>query len=271
MDIIRVFEKFGLKEDHLKVYKANLEWGETTISNIAYKSRLPRTTVYQYLDDLIKVGLIKQILRDNKKNYVAADPEKLVSMLNDESLDIQKLIKITQKTMSQLKSIQNNRTDKPKVHYLEGEEGIKQAYEMTLEASSEVCIQCYSSNYEKVVKGDFLEDYFKKFFSSDIRSRELITDTESDEEWAKKWGSKKNLQMMVDISTVKNAIETDLMLFDDKVLFVSFNEKNPYALLIEDPDIFNAMKSMFELSWKEAIRSDKRIVRGEKVRTAYED
>jgi HTH-type transcriptional regulator, sugar sensing transcriptional regulator len=269
MDIKDVFAQLGLKEDHLKIYLASLEWGETTISNLAYKSKLPRTSIYPLLEELVDKGIITQILRERKKTYLPTDPEYLVTLLQKHKLDVENLIIKMKDSMTQLKSIQNNKPSKPKVHFLEGKDGIKQAYEMSLEAKTEVLVQCYTADYADVVSEEFFDEYFKKFFGSELKSRELITI--NDEPYAKKWSSKKNLQLLVDFTKIESSIETDLMLFDEKAVFVSFNKENPYALVIEDKSIFAAMKSLYELSWKQAAMDDPRVKRGEKVRVEYEN
>lgn len=270
MDISNVFSQLGLKEDHLKIYLANLEWGETTVSNLAYKAKLPRTSVYSYLEELIDLGLIKGVLRKGKRQYAPAEPEYLITLLQKQKVDVENLIIKMENSMTQLKSIQNNRDDKPKVHYLEGAEGIKQAYELSLKAKKEVLVQCYSGNYAEIVGEEFFDDYFPKFFKLDVKSREMIGNSKADEDYAKKWGSKKNLQALVDTSNVSNEIETDVMIFDGKVIFVAYDLKNPYALVVEDKSIFDAMKSMYELAWSNAVKNDRRVKAGEKVRVEYE-
>ncbi|HVX92563.1 MAG TPA: helix-turn-helix domain-containing protein [Candidatus Dojkabacteria bacterium] len=266
MDIINVFTSLGLKEDHLKIYKASLEWGETTISNLAYKSKVPRTTVYEQLDDLIKLGIIKQSLREGKKLYFPENPEFLMALLDRKQNELQELMSNFNSKISELKAMQNTNKNKPKIHFLEGADGIKQAYEMTFN-TKEVLVQCLAEDYGDVEE-KFFHDYFNRFFlESNVKSKEILAENE-DDDYLKKYGSGKNLQLRV---PVKGDLSTDFMVFDNTVIFVSFDTKNSYALVVEDPKVASCMRNLFNLAWESASRTDKRILRGEKVLTEYKD
>ncbi len=264
MDMLNVFIKLGFKEDHLKIYLASLEWGETTISNLAYKSKVPRTTIYELIDDLINIGLIKPTLRKNKKLYTPEQPEKLITLLKNKEIEINDLISNLNGEMTQLKAIQFKKENKPKVHLLEGKEGIMQAYEMTFNAK-EVLVQCFAQDYGDVPE-DFMDDYFERFFhQSDIKSKEILAEGE-DSDYIKTYGSGKNLQLRVPLPSETT---TDYIVFDNTVIFVSFDKKNSYALVIEDEKIAESSKVMFNLAWTTAGQIDKRVQRGEKVFTEY--
>jgi sugar-specific transcriptional regulator TrmB len=260
MDTVQVFQSLGLKEDHLKIYMASLEWGETTISNLAYKSKVPRTTVYELLEDLIKIGIIKQSLHKEKKMYFPVNPEFLMTLLSRKQEELQELMSGFNSKLSELKAMQNTNKNKPKIHFLEGAEGIMQAYEMSLN-TKEIFVQCLADNYGDV-PATFFDDYFERFFSkSTLRSKEILAESEEDS-YIKKYRSTKNLQLRVPVT---GELSTDFMVFDNTVIYVSFDKTNSYALVIEDEKVANSMKVQFNLAWKTASKIDKRVVAGEKV------
>ncbi|MBI2357143.1 hypothetical protein HYV12_03795 [Candidatus Dojkabacteria bacterium] len=264
MDILSVFKELELKEDHLKIYQASLEWGETTISNLSYKSKVPRTSVYELIDDLINIGLIKVTIKNENKLYSPADPEVLVDLLEKKSSEISNLISVANIKMKELKAIQNTKKNKPKIYLLEGTEGVKQAYEMTLH-TDEVLVQCLTDDYGDVSE-DFFHDYFDRFFlKSNVKSKEILGDYE-DDEYIKKYGSGKNLQLRV---PVEGETSTDFMVFEDKVIFVSFEKGGSYALVVQDSKVASCMRNLFNQAWETASRKDKRVLRGENVLVEY--
>lgn len=265
MDILDVFIELGLKEEHLKIYKASLEWGKTTISNLAYKSKVPRTSVYELIEDLIKLGLIKVSVDKGSKRYSPEDPDFVLKLLEKKSSEVTNLISVAKEKMKELKAVQNTSKSKPKIYLLEGAEGIMQAYEMTFEAK-EVLVQCLTDDYGDV-SDEFFKDYFDRFFKqSDVKSKEILGDYEDDDYL--RYSSKKNLQLRV---KVEDERATDFIVFDDKVVFVSFEKGASYALVVEDAKIVSAMRTLFNLAWEEAYRNDSRVKRGDKVRKEYED
>lgn len=265
MDILSVFKEFGLKEDHLKIYRASLEWGETTISNISYKSKVPRTSVYELIDELIKFGIIKVSLKNDSKLYSPADPELLIELLEKKNSDLTNLISVTKEKMKELKAIQNTKKSKPKIYLLEGAEGVKQAYEMTLQ-TDEVLVQCLTDDYGDVSE-EYMNEYFNRFFlKSNVKSKEILRDSE-DTEYIQKYGSKKNLQVRVPVT---GDTSTDFMVFEDKVIFVSFEKGASYALVVDDPKVASCMKNLFNLAWDSAVKKDVRVKSGGKIRSEYE-
>jgi len=141
MNLVKTFEQLNLREEHLAIYLANLERGESSISKLAVKSEVPRTTIYSLIEDLIGIGLITRTLKKGKTNYMAADPEVLAVLLENKQKEIAQSLNAVKDNLSELKSMQNKKSNKPKVEFLEGAEGIKQAYNMTFEAK-EILIQC---------------------------------------------------------------------------------------------------------------------------------
>lgn len=266
MDILDIFKEFGLKEDHLKIYEANLVWGTTTISNISYKSKVPRSSVYELITDLIDLDLIKVSIKEESKLYTASDPEIIKDLLEKKNSKINNLILDYEDKMKQLKAIQNNKKNKPKVYILEGVEGVKKAYDMTYEAK-EVLVQCLTDDYGDV-PASFFSEYFDKFFKeTNVKSKEILAEGE-DDNYINKYSSKKNLQLRIPVS---GDTSTDLMIYEDKVVFVSFEKGSTYSLVVEDAKVANAMKILYNLAWESAAKKDKRVQAGKEVLVNYEN
>jgi len=246
MNISETFYVLGLKPEHADIYLANLNWGETSITNIARKSGIPRTSIYSLLPELIESGLITQTVKQGSTLYKAADPEQLLDLLEQQKLRLDQSITQLSTTMDQLKALQKKATPKPSIQYLDGPEGIKKAYSMTLSAN-EIDIQCFSDNYMNIVSEEFFNNYFDEFHSSQIKSREILSNSDADKEYAKRRGNK--FHRMAHTDNVADS-ETDFWVYNHTVCFVSFNEKEPYALLIEDEDIAKCMKSIFQNAWE---------------------
>ena len=75
MKLINQLEKIGLNKKQAEVYLACLEIGFSTAQNIAQKTTIKRTTVYDILEHLIKQNLVTQTIKGKKRFYVAEDPE----------------------------------------------------------------------------------------------------------------------------------------------------------------------------------------------------
>lgn len=249
--LIKIFTQLGLEQEHAQLYIAGLAWGETSMTNLAEYAKIPRSSAYLLMKDLLKLGIFTKSVQRGQKNYIPCNPEYIKDLLAKKIFDLQKSIdKFSNNIMKELKAINNKAIKgKPKIMFLEGTEGIQQAYEMTFGAKDEVCIQCLTQTYGGVSEKWFY-NYFDRFFlESDIPSREILAPSE-DEWYTEKYSSKKNKQVRANIDYETN---TDFMVFDNTVIFVSFDEKNPYALVIEDREITKAMKNLFNQAWKNLV------------------
>lgn len=217
------------------------------MSNVAIKADIPRTSAYPFVQQLVDAGLIKKHLRSGKGKYQAESPDVLLVLLEKRKDEVNRSFQRLKAGMGELKALEKTQKDRPKIQFLEGAEGIKQAYNRTFEAK-EVLVQCLTDDYKDVVSGKFFDDYFKKFFNkTNIKSKEILT--LDDQKYIDKYGSKKNLQRMV---PTKGNVETDIMIYEGTVIFVSFNKERPYAIIIEDENLANSMRNMYELAWERA-------------------
>jgi sugar-specific transcriptional regulator TrmB len=126
----KALEKLGLNQKEASVYLALLELGQTSISRIAQKSGVKRTSVYDVLKSLKTKGLVGRTISKGKTYYFAEDPGVLKEALEEKFTTLEKV-------MPQLLSITNFLDQKPKIRFYEGKGGIRDIYEETLELKND--------------------------------------------------------------------------------------------------------------------------------------
>ena len=131
MEIRQILEQFGLNGRKADVYLAVLEMGSSTVIEIAKKAGIKRTTCYDILTDLIKEGLVSEIIKGKKRFFIGESPEKIQK-------DLQRKESLVSEILPQLKSIHNISGVKPKIRYFEGKEGLMEAYDDALKYSGEI-------------------------------------------------------------------------------------------------------------------------------------
>lgn len=118
MDKEKILVNFGLHEKEAKTYLALLELGSSTIKPLADKAVVKRTSIYNFIDRLLELGLITQIKIHNRMHYTAVSPERLLEMEKERLRNIQN-------TLPEFLSVFNSLTTKPKIQYFEGPEQMK--------------------------------------------------------------------------------------------------------------------------------------------------
>ena len=115
----------GLSENEAAIYLAALELGETTVSRLARKAEIKRTTAYLVIDSLKERGLISSLKKESASVFFAEDPRKLHEVLEERKQKIDKI-------MPQLLAFTNLIDKKPEIRYFDGNEGIKEVYRDSL-------------------------------------------------------------------------------------------------------------------------------------------
>lgn len=108
---------------------------------------------------------------------------------------------------------------------------------------------CLSTGYQAVI-GEWYDQVFEgKLFASEVKTREVVADTESNRNYGKKKDGIKNQARYL-----SDSAESDLILGDDFMAIISFNPSNPYAVVIGDPAIVTSARTWFEAIWVSAAR-----------------
>lgn len=83
MDEKQILEELGLSKGEAKVYLALLKLGPSNVSKITKITEQHRTTIYDFLEHLLKKGLVSYVIKNKTKYYKIADPDKLIEMLKE--------------------------------------------------------------------------------------------------------------------------------------------------------------------------------------------
>lgn len=127
-----------------------------------------------------------------------------------------------------------------------GSDAIKSIYRQTLTAKN-LDIVCLSENYAKVIGSFFDREYAPKLFNSRTVTREILPDTNTNREDAKKKDGVKNAVRF--LKTDKPS-ESDFMIYEETVILISYNPESPFAVVISDKDIVSNLKNQFEALWR---------------------
>lgn len=239
MEIKHFLAQFDLIGKKADVYLAILELGSGTVIEIAKKSEVKRTTVYDILLDLEKTGLIYQTTKESKRLFVAEDPEKLKKKLEEKE-------RILDEMLPQLRSFYNIKGIKPKIKFYEGKEGLRQVYSDTLNYGGEI-LAFASEDVVKVLGMDWANDYLAKRVKRGIRARIILPKTEIIERDFNPL-DQKQLRSSKLVSAKKYPLSIEINIYGhQKVALMSSREE--MGIIIEGKEIYNTLKLIFELLW----------------------
>ncbi|MBI5392230.1 hypothetical protein HZA96_00020 [Candidatus Woesearchaeota archaeon] len=242
-EILVKLQKFGLSEKEAKVYIACLELNDSTASEIALKSNLPRTLMYDILERLINLGIVSYTIKTNKKYFHAADPKELLRILYEKESAIKSILE-------PLRIIQKNKTNKrPEVNIYEGKEGMKTVMNDILLSGSKEFLAYGSSRSSFAIIPTFILDWHKRRVKKKIYQRVIYNNSKVSRDRIKEF--KDTLRQYADYRLMQIKLDSNIafMIYKNKAVLTAWTSE-PFAVMIENEEMANSQKKYFEELWK---------------------
>ncbi len=246
-------EFIGFSKKEVLVYLALLELGKGTVTEISRKAGINRPTGYHVLASLAVKELVRVSGKEPKQEYVAESPDQIEKLLVKKIKSDEEYICEARKIIPELKSM-HNVSDRPKVMFYEGREGLEKVYEDTLTSHEEILAYATYDDMQNVLPGYF-PDYFYRRAKKGISIRAIFPYTNAGIELSKDDEIQKRETAMIPAD--KYYFSPEINIYDNKVMIASWKEK--LGIIIESNEIADAMKKVFELAWAEAKRLDEQL------------
>jgi HTH-type transcriptional regulator, sugar sensing transcriptional regulator len=238
----------GFSDKEANVYISLLELGKGTVSHIARKAGINRTTGYDILDTLIRRNLVSISGKEPKQEYVAESPDRLEKFIERNIKKQQHNLEKAESLIPQLKSI-HNKKGRPRIKFYEGKEGLVQVYEDTLTATETIRAYATIDDMHNTLPGYFPQ-YYKRRADKGIKIRSIFPRTTQALERVRYNKHEARESALVPYDKYHFSPEIDI--YDNRVMIASWREQ--LGIIIESQEIADAMKKIFELSWAEAKR-----------------
>lgn len=239
MHIQKYIEQLGYRRNEVRVYLASLGLGEATISEIAEKAQLPRTSVQTIVGKLHRKNLLNFYLRRRRKYWVAENPEKLL-------IDFRAKEAALKEIMPQLHALHYDTGVKPTVRFFQGRAGIKQILDDIIETKHNM-LSLTSIEDAMQLLGDDFKDFIERRYVRMLRVQFLTNRSPETEELKKRDAEElRQTRFLSDDFKLKNAN----FIYADKVAIISLNKKMPVGIIVEDGDLAETMTMLFLGFWK---------------------
>lgn len=246
-DKLKNILKEVLTDLEIQVYLASLS-GSLTISELAKKADLNRSGTYRIVENLISKGLLIREITPTSQKIIAEHPKKVQQLIANQQRKLRRKELDWQDLLPEVLSEYNiEQTNKPRVQVFENQDGLENAYNLMLDECKNTKIQALSGDLELVLQVfdlDFWNNWNTKIFAKNNSAQMIVNDSRQAREFKSKNDSK-NFTTKI-IPNFK--LQTDINIFNDKVLIVSFKDK--MATLITSKFIANSYRILFETIWK---------------------
>jgi sugar-specific transcriptional regulator TrmB len=243
--------KLGLDSNETKIYLYLLKTGVQSVKQISEEIFINRTTVYRYLESLVKKGLAEWIISERGRKIQASPPENLSPLLYKKKSDIQELENNFPSFISNIKTLKPIQKLSTQVRYYTDEDGIEQIIWNTLSASKKT----YS--YAAFGRRNFINPAFEDKFEEEWARRglkDIVITNQTHLDYVTKqlvFSYKKNLDIRI-IPSSKFYISNDIIIYNNIIAIISLEKNNLVGVEIENTEIAKTQKSIFNIVWEVA-------------------
>lgn len=246
--------QFGLTNKQAKIYLSLLELGTSFVIDVSQKANINRSTTYVILEELVRKGLVSTSDEKSKRQYKTEPPERLIQLLEEQAKTATKTVNLARQFLPELKSIYSGIGVKPRVSFYEGVEGLMSVYEDTLTSPEPIRAYASIENMHTALP-DYFPSYYQRRAVRGISIRSIHPDTEEARERVQH--NKTEARDSALVPHQEYDFSPEINIYDNKIAFMSLREK--FGLIIESQELADAMKKIFELSWKEAKRLNTKL------------
>lgn len=200
----------GLSDGEARVYSALLKYGDLSATEIANKTGLGRTNIYEYAGLLEKRGLLRSYEHKKKMYYHANDPDNLHDIVQDQISTIKKKELILSEILPPLiKNYQEN-SGVPQTKVLIGDIGFKTFSDAVYLRGNSRELYVYVNDLDKYEPPQ--PKYISKINERRLKTYILMYKGESYEEFIRRDERMNRKTCKVDLN-----IDMDIVVYEDKV------------------------------------------------------
>jgi len=231
MEPKEILQKLGLTDNEARVYLALLELGPSLAGQISRKTGVHRRNIYDITERLIEKGLIGYIVKNNRRLFEAANPERLKEILKEKQRELEE-------ALPNLTLLYQKTKEKQETNFYKGIEGLKTIFqEQVTGKSKEILILGASSSAFEVLPFYF-KWYDKDRVKKKIKARIIAS----------------NKLPKIPLSEIrylpqKYSNPLAINIYGDKVAIILW-KKPPLTIVIKEQEIADSYRKYFELMWK---------------------
>lgn len=240
---VKMLTQIGLSEKQAVVYEALLNLGKATIGKLLPKIPYKRGNTYDILEELKEKALLSEIEERGKKVFIVEPPEQLKVLIEKKAQEMKQQEKSLQANFDQLASVYRLAMSKPGVRYYEGKDGIIKIYEELLNNSKPIDSIEEKGDLLKYIP-DYAPEFVKKRVNLKLFNRVISPDTNK----LNKTDPDKFIKAKL-IPADKFPFRMDVKISGGIVSLITFQKNNAVGVLIDNPEIADNFKILFNYLW----------------------
>jgi sugar-specific transcriptional regulator TrmB len=248
MNLMESLINLGLNEKEAKIYLALLQFEKATAYTIATRSGLKKPTAYVILNNLVAKGFALKIPYKENHYFIAKSPKECLALAKEKLYTVEE-------ALPELMAMRKKSDEKASVSYYEGLDGIKEMNRKIISVmkAKPVAERNFVAFYaHQKDTPSFLQKYWIELieeFDREKIKRRFITTKHPSIAWYLKKEMIRQAGLEVKALSEKDySSNISIEIYDNFVQIVS--HRYIQGILIENPDIADVTRQIFNLVWK---------------------
>lgn len=256
MDVKVRLQEFGLSEKQAEIYVLLIQKQELRIQEIVNATRIPRSSIYENLKVLEKLGLVEKVIEENFAKIRPYPLDSIRNSLQEKTLELQALMKdlgLLQKELLVSRALSNFPTE---VRYYKGKVGARQVLWNTFKASGKLCV------YSEWGRGAYVGmEFYRKFVAESKRrlvSERVITNSAERilDSIRTYTGSDISRSKAEDIRFLQESqitLRGEVFMYNNTYAHIFLKDKEITGFEIESKAFVETQSAIFDFFWQSAI------------------
>ena len=244
--LLTTLEHAGFDGISAEIYLILVQNGEMSVPNILEYTNLSRASVYEALSELLVHDFVEYRKEGRNAYYTPAHPNRLFGLIEEKKRNFALLEEEMKQTIQTLTGTYNLVISKPGLRFFEGRDGFKEALDDTLTSQEPIYTFVNLDDVEKYVD-DINKTYVSQRRAKGVEKRLLLLDTPGNREYIKKQGGSLSDTRFLPKEVVP--FKTGMQIYDGKISYFTLRKDNLIAVIIEDKDIYQMNRNLFEYLW----------------------
>ena len=245
MELDTLLADLGLSEKESEVYLALLQLGSSTVTPISAKAGVKRTSIYNFIDRLVSLGLVTKTAIRGRDHYSAVHPDRLLEIQNER-------LERLQRAMPEFLGLYNLIGRKPRMSYFEGPDEVQTIVREEIRCKREArYIWTGSSMMDMIGGAEHMTEIDKARMENNVwirvvrfKHKDILFPTSAH-------GEKFKRELRFAPPSVE--LTMGMGIYDTgKVGFFSSRQEN-FGILIESKELMELMDTFFTLLWERSI------------------
>ncbi len=232
-------QNFGLSKNEIEIYVSLIKAGVSTANRVSKITGIKRSTTYDNLSLLINKGLVSSVTKNDVTYFEAANPQKIIRLLEEKINKIKKII-------PGLQSLKETAKEKSGVTFFEGKKGVITVLSDILEENKDLCFYGSRKMAMKALT-NYPDDFITKRVEYKIKLKAVFAYEDKKDAVFKN----KKVKNLSETRYLENfdKISSNVFIYSDRVAFITSGE-NLVGVIIKNKEIVDQQRRIFELLWK---------------------